>query len=197
MTASAGLPLTCGVAFKEWQGVCEALAEGRQSLILRKGGISEEPGGFAPEYPAFWLYPTHLHEAQQGLRHDRPERRFPPIPDGAVEIQALAVVEVVGFADRLETLEALQDLHEWTDDTIRRRFEYRRPGLWVLGVRVFRWTFPRQLAVTADHAGCRSWVPLDPAWSTAGLIPTLADDEHARRMSQLGSALAPEAPGHP
>ena len=37
------LPETCSIAFKEWAGVCAALAEGRQSLIVRKGGIAEGP----------------------------------------------------------------------------------------------------------------------------------------------------------
>jgi hypothetical protein len=197
MTAQGGQPATCGVAFKEWKGVCDALAEGRQSLILRKGGIAEGPGGFTPEHSACWLYPTHLHETEQGLRHDRPERRAAPLPDNTLEIQALTVVEVVGFVDRLDTLAALRDLHEWTDDTIRKRFEYRRPGLWVLGVRVFRGPSPRLLAVTPDHAGCRSWVPLEPPWNTEGLLPALEDREHARRMSQLRSVLVPGAHGHP
>jgi len=49
--------------------ICDALAEGRQSLILRKGGIAEGPRGFVPEHDTFWLYPTHVHQAEQGLRH--------------------------------------------------------------------------------------------------------------------------------
>ena len=66
------LPDSCSVAFKEWAGVCDALADGRQSLILRKGGIAEGPRGFVPEHSTFWLYPTRVHEAGQGLRVDRP-----------------------------------------------------------------------------------------------------------------------------
>ena len=64
------LPETCPIAFKEWAGVCAALAEGRQSLIVRKGGIAEGPRGFAPEHDVFWLYPTQVHQAEQGLRID-------------------------------------------------------------------------------------------------------------------------------
>ena len=33
-------------AFKEWAVICRALAEGRQALILRKGGIAEAGGDF-------------------------------------------------------------------------------------------------------------------------------------------------------
>ena len=64
------LPKTCRVAFKEWAGVCDALIEGRQTVIIRKGGISETagPGEFDLEHPEFWLYPTWVHQAEQGLR---------------------------------------------------------------------------------------------------------------------------------
>ena len=49
------LPVTCAFAFKEWAGVCAALESGRQSVILRKGGIADGPGGFVPDHEAFWL----------------------------------------------------------------------------------------------------------------------------------------------
>ena len=43
------------IAFKEWAVICEALAA-TQSLILRKGGISEEGGTFRPEHAEFLLH---------------------------------------------------------------------------------------------------------------------------------------------
>ena len=48
-------PDTCGIAFKEWAGVCDALTRGDQSIIVRKGGISEArgPGIFQP-YRDLW-----------------------------------------------------------------------------------------------------------------------------------------------
>ena len=164
-------PESCAVAFKEWAGVCEALAEGRQSLILRKGGIAEGPKGFVPEHPAFWLYPTRVHEAEQGLRIRRPR----PLDDataGTVELQALAVVASIGYVDRPEVLPALADLHVWTEETVEKRFHYRKPGLWVLGVRVYRRPEPAPLAVTLDHAGCKTWVSLDRAWAPPAPSPS-------------------------
>src|SRR3954463_15272356 len=108
------LPETCRIAFKEWAGVCAALAEGRQSLIVRKGGIAEGPRGFAPEHDLFWLYPTHVHEAAQGLRQTTanatPATSDPAAP-ATVELRALAVVDSLTFVAREETLAALRDLH--------------------------------------------------------------------------------------
>jgi hypothetical protein len=49
-------------AFKEWAAVCTALAAGKQSLIVRKGGIHEGRDGFRVEHGEFWLYPTQFHQ---------------------------------------------------------------------------------------------------------------------------------------
>ncbi len=188
------LPDSCAVAFKEWAGVCDALAEGRQSLILRKGGIAEGPRGFVPEHSTFWLYPTRVHEAEQGLRVDRAAavegRASLPVPADSVSLEALAVVETIGHADRPEALRALEDLHVWTEETIARRFAYRKPGLWVLGVRVFRSPRPATIAMTPEHAGCKTWVTLDTPMSTAGLVPVVDEAQLARRLDRIRSALA-------
>ncbi|MCX7421045.1 MAG: DUF1802 family protein, partial [Planctomycetia bacterium] len=50
------------IAFKEWAVVCAALAQGRQSLILRKGGIHEGCESFRVQHDEFWLYPTAFHQ---------------------------------------------------------------------------------------------------------------------------------------
>ena len=55
-------------AFKEWDVICRALADGKQALILRKGGIAEEGGVFRPEHTRFWLYPTYLHQQRDGVK---------------------------------------------------------------------------------------------------------------------------------
>lgn len=54
-------------AFKEWAVVCRALAEGRQALILRKGGIAEDGDTFRPDHVRFWLFPTYLHQRSESL----------------------------------------------------------------------------------------------------------------------------------
>jgi len=181
-------PESCGVAFKEWAGICEALAEGRQSLILRKGGIAEGPQGFVPEHRAFWLYPTRVHEGEQGLRIRRP-RPLDDSPAGTVELRTLAVVASIGHVDRADRLAALADLHVWTEEPIGNRFRYRKPGLWVLGVRSYRRPEPALLDVTPEHAGCKTWVSLDPPVETQGGSPALAESAFARQMDQLQAAL--------
>jgi hypothetical protein len=173
--SSERLPEVCAVAFKEWAGVCEALGSGRQALILRKGGVEEGPQGFVPEHPAFWLYPTHVHEAEQGLKQVSDVAR--PAEPSVVPIESLAVVEDLFRADSLETLLGLDDRHVWTEETVRKRFEYRRPGLWIMSVRVYRRPTPWPVEVTPAQLGCKSWVPLESPIPTAGLSPVRTDEQ--------------------
>ena len=180
------------VAFKEWAGVCAALSSGRQAIILRKGGVEEGPGGFSPEHPAFWLYPTFLHEGEQGLKW--PSGRVPPADPGVVPVDTLAVVESVRRVDSAEFLPRLDPLHAWTEETARKRFDYRSPGLWVLGVRIYRRPEPARLAVTPAYLGCKSWVPLDEPIPVTGLVPVRTEAEAEADRERLADALHP-APG--
>lgn len=189
MRSDDSWPLACGTAFKEWAGVCEALTDGRQSIILRKGGIAEDSGGFTPEHSLFWLYPTHVHEAEQGLR-------LPPNPDpssrpstDAVAVRTLVETGPIWWVDRHEQLSALEEFHVWTEETVDKRFRYRKPGLWVLGVRVYRRDEPFLIPVTPEHAGCKTWVPLDPPLDTVGVAPVLVDQEYHRVMDRIRSTM--------
>ena len=190
MSSDEPRPLSCGFAFKEWAGVCEALADGRQSVILRKGGIAEDQGSFTPEHRWFWLYPTHLHEGEQGLRLPR-KPDLPPrasSPD-VVEVRTLVETGPIWWLDRRDRLAELEPFHVWTEETVDKRFHYRKPGLWVLGVRVYRRETPFVVPITPEHAGCKTWVPLDPSLETLGVAPVLADQEYDQVMDRIRSTM--------
>lgn len=183
---------SCSVAFKEWAGVCDALANGRQSLILRKGGIREGPGpgAFVPEHAEFWLYPTAVHQAQQGLRGSgATEAPSAGGPGSMVRIGLLARVELIGRVRDEATLPALEDLHVLTAETVRSRFHYRTPGLWVLGTRIWRREPAFEIAATPQHAGCRTWVILDEPLPTRNLTAALDGPEWSLRLDRLRSIL--------
>jgi hypothetical protein len=184
---------SCAVAFKEWALVCDALIEGRQSIIPRKGGISEGPGPgvFVPEYSEFWLYPTWVHQAEQGVRGE--DGRVPSAHSagvsGSVPIRALARVDLLGYVEDEEKLGALEEFHIFTAETIHKRFHYRREGLWVLGARVWRHDPGFAIVATPEHAGCKTWVILDQPLPTSGLEPVVDDAEWTSRRARLDSIL--------
>lgn len=182
------------VAFKEWAVVCAALAQGRQSIIVRKGGIHEGRSGFRVAHGEFWLLPTYLHQAAENLASDaRPLlaevlRQSPE--EGRLRLAQYAVVEDVFQVRSLPLLESLAAEHVLAADTIRQRFEYRTPGLFVLCVRVYRAAAPWDIASTPGIAGCRSWVELPVALPTAGLEPVLDQAEFQRRQAAVRAALS-------
>jgi hypothetical protein len=188
----SSLPAQCAIAFKEWTGVCRALAEGRQTILVRKGGIREQSGRFEPEHSAFWLYPTHVHEAQQGLRDETDGSAAGASSDPAdrVFLDALACVELLAFVTSEDALTALEPFHVWTPKTIRRRFAYRHPGLWVMSVRVFLREEPWSLVPTDEQLGCKSWVALDAPLDTNGLQAVLDQPAAEERLAQLRALLA-------
>ena len=55
---------------KEWATVVKALEQGKQTVILRKGGILETASGFKIESKKFFLFPTWEH---QEIKHVKPE----------------------------------------------------------------------------------------------------------------------------
>lgn len=161
-------PGPCGIAYKEWAGVCAAVGQGRQTILLRKGGIAESAGRFRPEHGRFWLYPTRLHQAQQGLRDPSPPAEVHP--PGLIPIRHLVEVLSASWIDRLDDALALAPRHVWTEETIRSRFAYRSPGLWRLDLRAWARPEPFLLAETAEQSGCKTWVVIDPPIPAEGLV---------------------------
>jgi hypothetical protein len=159
------------IAFKEWAAICLALAAGEQRVILRKGGIHEEGGKFRPEHDRFWLYPTYFHEPQAaGLKP-----AFLPLltaaeatrpPPGELRLTHWCEVESVAFADDLDALLASPELHAWSEATVRQRFHYRTPGLYVLTVTVRQSATTHVVPELPEYAGCKTWVTLDRALPT-------------------------------
>jgi len=176
------------VALKEWAAIEDALAGGRLTVLVRKGGIYEKRGGFEVENREFWIFPTgwhqNEHELSPGFRaHLGDTPRFPP---GEIPLRVHCVVEDAIRVESLEALQRLGELQPFSADTLRSRFEYRdRPYLHVLIVRAHVLPQPRVISNTAGYDGCVSWVRLDAPVSTDGTVPALDDAEFARIHSAV------------
>jgi hypothetical protein len=185
-------------AFKEWAVICKALAEGRQALILRKGGVAETGGDFEVEHTRFWLFPTWTHQQQPaGLRPEalplleQVELEQPP----AGKVRLTQFVEVTGIyhVRSLTAALLLAHLHLWSEETVRKRFAYREPGLFVLPVRVWRVAQAIELPETPYYQGCRSWVELERELPTEGATPVLPAEKLEDLHRSLDLLLNPTA----
>lgn len=184
-------------AFKEWAVICRALADGKQALILRKGGIAEGKLGFQVEHDRFWLFPTYLHQQAEGIKPEatalleQAEKEKPAA--GVVRLTHFVEVPGVYHVHDLSAALILDHLHFWSVGTIRSRFAYRQPGLFVLPVRVYRAAQAFELPETPAYAGCKSWVKLETALPIEGATPVLGDEAFRDLLHTLDTILNPIA----
>jgi hypothetical protein len=175
-------------AFKEWAIVCRALAQGRQILILRKGGIAEGPRGFEVTDRQFFLFPTYLHQAPASVVpewRDRLAECIDPTP-GCISIAHYAVVSSWLRIGSLEKLRALRGMHIWSDELVEERFRrWSEESVIALMVRVHALPRPVLLESLPDYGGCKSWITLAEQVPLESARPVLEDGEFERRIGEL------------
>ena len=114
-------------ALKEWSAVVHALLDGRQTVLLRKGGIGEKRFEVAAE--RFLLFPTVAHSHRQRVRPEHQGLLQPAAEDSGAEhvvvraganvVAAIAVSHENGLAD-------IAPLHIWTETSVREdRLDFR------------------------------------------------------------------------
>ena len=185
-------PAEFPIGFKEWQVVCDALATGRQTILLRKGGIHEGRQGFSFAHPAFFLFPTRFHAQSGQVR----EGEVQPLP----EWQAGDEIRITHHAEALWAVTltdwgkvaALQPHHIYSDATVRERFDWQGKGMasgsiHVALVRVRQLAAPWCFPYETGYGGCRSWIqlPAPPAAWQESARPVLDDDHFARLAGEL------------
>ncbi len=158
-------------ALKEWSAVVHALLEGRQRVLLRKGGIGEKRFEVADH--EFLLFPTVAHSHAERVRAEHRDMLEAAIPDSTDEhllLRAAAKVVAALPVNRPDGLEELEDLHIWTAESVRAdRLDFRpKHTLTVLVVSAVPLLEPVRLNRAPEYAGCTSWVqlPVRPALGT-------------------------------
>ena len=188
----------CNIALKEWALTCRALQEGRQIVLLRKGGILDEDGAFAIEHDTFWLHPTYLHQSRHlvkpeysGLLEEVEAAQQKGVNRQFITLQLLARVERV-FTLQPEDDALLQNVrHIWSNDYIDLRYSFRPEyPLLCLALRVFVPPQPFVLPMRPEYSGCRSWLELAEPLEYSGARPALSDAEFVQQMEELEAALS-------
>ncbi len=163
MTSTATTP-----ALKEWSAVVHALLDGRQRVLLRKGGIGEKRFELAAR--EFLLFPTVAHSHAERVRPEHQDLLEPAAADSTdhhLVVRAAAKVVAAQEVNRAEGLGEIEHLHIWTPESVRAdRLDFRpRHKLAVLVVSVIPLAEPVRIARAPEHGGCTSWVelPVRPA----------------------------------
>ena len=123
------LPERCQIALKEWAVTVESLAEGRQILLLRKGGIHEEGKDFKVIHPEFLLYPTYEHQREdllKPLHQPALQRLLAESPRGeSISFTHWAKCEEVIEVSDQAKVNDLSSHHIWTDEYAQSRLRWK------------------------------------------------------------------------
>lgn len=186
------------LALKEWSLAVEALAQGEQILILRKGGIRETEKDFKVVHPEFLLYPTYEHQNSDLIK-----------PQYSAQFQNSYIQnDPYGFislgywcqvTDKIEirserTLLNLSPFHIWTDEYANKRLRWKPSHpLTVLFLKVYKLNEVNTLRIREEYIGCKSWVNLMKDVNLSSIKPVLTESEYLERRSLIVQRIGKES----
>lgn len=172
------------IALKEWAIICKALEDGKQMLLLRKGGIMEYRKGFEVKHNEFLLYPTFEHQSIESIKAeykeklkeileeqnkyynnnrkkiDKDNKNFNIVSNNIIKLLA-KVEDVIEISDKL-TLSELRDYHIWSDEYVTMRMNYNpSKPMSVLLLRIYKIRKPLIVDINDKWAGCKSWIDIE------------------------------------
>ncbi|HVX03209.1 MAG TPA: DUF1802 family protein, partial [Nitrososphaera sp.] len=156
--------------------------EGRQTVLLRKGGILEFRQGFeVKKHEKFMLFPTYEHQAKEHLQQDYAGKlddvlREQP-PAGTNLLTSYAEARLVREVSNPSVLKKLEKYHIWNESYVNARMAYNpKKPMSVILVRVHNLPTSSQIKINTkeEWAGCKSWIPVELE-ATAGGRPAVDD----------------------
>ena len=172
------------IALKEWAIVCKALEDGKQMLLLRKGGIMEYRKGFEVKHNEFLLYPTFEHQSVESIKVeykeklkeileeqnkynnnnrkeiDKDNKNFNTSSNNIIKLLA-KVEDVIEISDKL-ILSELRDYHIWSDEYVTMRMNYNpSKPMSILLLRIYKLRKPLIVDINDKWAGCKSWIDIE------------------------------------
>ena len=159
--------------FKELASVCQAIAQGWQSILLRKAGIRESTSESGFKTTSFYLLPTQYHE--KGSK--TPSQDFPI----SLRVEVIRSGDLIHWAQ----IEKLLPFTAYDPKTIREHFESRDEKLLHFAqIQSFTlspiWSLPHSPALS----GCRSWFEL-PSPPTSIKESPVSPTDATRQTAQL------------
>ena len=188
------LPDRCQTALKEWAITVQALAQGEQILLLRKGGIHEDSKDFRVIHPEFLLYPTYEHQREDLLKPDHQPSLARLLEDAprseSITFSHWARSEEIIEVEAQEKVVDLSPWHIWTDEYAQSRLRWKPMlPLSILLLRVYRMERPVTVPYIKEYGGCTSWVDILPRIDLGHLEPVLDDAEFQRQVDAIKGSL--------
>lgn len=158
------------LALKEWSIICKAMEEGKQTILLRKGGILEYKKGFEISQKLFLLYPTLEHQAAEYLQSNYLQEyelilkrnSSEIVQDKVNTIRIIARIEAMQEFHDHELLSKLEKYHIWNEKYVNMRMNYNpKKPMNALLLRIYKLSQPISIDVNPEWAGCKSWIDIE------------------------------------
>jgi hypothetical protein len=158
------------LALKEWSIICKAMEEGKQTLLLRKGGILEYKKGFEISQKLFLLYPTLEHQAAEYLQSNYLQEyelllkrnSSESVQDKVNTLRIIARIEAMQEFHDNELLSKLENYHIWNEKYVNMRMNYNpKKPMNALLLRIYKLSQPISIGVNPEWAGCKSWIDIE------------------------------------
>lgn len=182
-------------ALKEWASAIQALENGRQIMVMRKGGIVEETKHFELKSPAFYLYPTYEHQRKELIKSS--DQSY--VEESLAEwVPEASTVRITSYAEVTQDLEIrdqemlyrLLEYHMWTADFAESRLKWKKKDpLHVLILRVYRLQEPMEIPVLPEYNGCRSWISIPNGLVPREMTPVLNVADFAEQVQKINETL--------
>jgi hypothetical protein len=174
-------------ALKEWATVVKALEQGKQTVILRKGGILETASGFNIESKKFFLFSTWEHQETKHVKpefHDFLNKVLGKKPDeGFNKISSYAEVLYEKDVESNDIINNLSSFHVWSDSYIqeRRNWMPQKPmkAVFLRTMKIAEFNLPLQ----PEFSGCKSWIELNSNFQEGK--STLKDNEIEQKLQEF------------
>ena len=187
-------PEKCQMALKEWAITCEAIGNGDQILLLRKGGIHEDGKDFRVIHREFLLYQTYEHQKSDLLRPEHQPALEAllehPRDDGKITFRHFAKAEEVLEVEDQGKVDDLAPHYIWTTDYAQSRLRWKPMlPLSVMLLRAYRLETPVTVPWIPEYSGCTSWVEVLTDVPLGRLEPVLSDTEFRRQVDEIKGSL--------
>ena len=188
------LPKQCQMALKEWAITVEAMAQGDQVLLLRKGGIHEEGKDFRVIHDEFLFYPTYLHQKVDLLQpsHQLALRKMleETQDDTKITFTYWATAEEVLEISDQEKVDDLEPHYIWTTAYAQSKLHWKPMlPLSVMLLRVYKLEKPVTVSYLPEYGGCTSWVEVLTDVNLGNMEPVLDNAAFQKQVDEIKGSL--------
>ncbi|EDX84154.1 conserved domain protein [Synechococcus sp. PCC 7335] len=182
-------------ALKEWSIAVDAIAQGTQVILLRKGGIKEDQGRFRTQSDQVVLFPTFEHQKPELLKSDYKGFNYQnsvlPVASGwhpeKITLKVWAQITDIFLTTAADQVSALSDFHIWQPQLATERLQWKpKQPLYILALRAYQLSVPVEIVWnSALYGGCRSWVPLDQPIEGSTDHPAIDSDSYNTQIKKI------------